>query len=443
MSGLFGGDVTGVSRLKPLTGRRPSVISALDIGSSKIACLIARLTPGEAGRFGGRTHGVEVVGYGCTRSRGVKSGFVVDLEEAERAIRLAVDAAERMADLTVGSLIVSTTCGRFASTSFTAQLDIGHRAVTVSDIHKVLGAGGAESAREGRVVIHTLPTGYRLDGQSGIADPEGMVGSELGLDLHVLSADEAPLRNLELALNRCHLEMETVVAAPYASALSTMVDDEAELGFACIDIGGGTTSLAIFQDGVFVHGNVAPVGAHHVTLDIARGLSMGVADAERLKVRDGSALPTPSDDRDFIIVPPISADGDDEERSVARSALNRIVTARSEEILEMARDMIVESGFSAGAGGRIILTGGGSQLTGFMEVARRMLGGRARSGRPLGIHGMPETAKGAAFSALAGLAIYPQIAAIEQFQARSPARLQLTGTDGYAARVGRWFRESF
>ncbi len=445
MSGPIGGDVAGVSRLKPLTGRRPSVISVLDIGSSKIACLIARLAPAEGRALGGRTHTIEVVGYGCTRSRGIKSGFVIDLDEAERAIRLAVDAAERMAEMTVGSLIVSTTCGRFSSDSFTAQLDIGHRAVTLSDIHKVLGAGGIESARDGRVVVHALPTGYRLDGQSGIADPEGMVGSELGLDLHVLSADEAPLRNLELALNRCHLEMETVAAAPYASALSTMVDDEAELGIACVDIGGGTTSLAIFQGGTFAHGNVTPVGGHHITLDIARGLSTGLSNAERLKVRHGSALPTPSDDHDFIAVPEIGEDdgGGEAGQTVARSVLNRIVKPRAEEILEIAGDMVKASGFAGGVGGRIIITGGGSQLTGLTEVARRMFGKRVRSGRPLGIHGMPDTARGAAFSALAGLAIYPQVAAIEQFQARSPARFKLTGTDGYAARFGRWFRESF
>ncbi|MHA1188937.1 MAG: cell division protein FtsA, partial [Alphaproteobacteria bacterium] len=294
MSGLFGGDVSGVSRLKPLTGRRSSEISALDIGSSKIACLIARLRPAEGTVLGNRTHAIEVIGYGCTRSRGIKSGFVVDLDEAERAIRLAVDAAERMAEMTVGSLIVSSTCGRPSSEAFTAQVDMGHRAVTRSDIHKVLGAGGFESTRDGKVVIHALPTGYRLDGQSGIADPEGMIGSELGLDLHVVSADDAPLRNLELAVNRCHLELETIVAAPYASALSTMVDDEADLGVACIDIGGGTTSLAVFQGGTFVHGDVAPVGGNHITLDIAHGLSTGLADAELLKVRHGSALATAS-----------------------------------------------------------------------------------------------------------------------------------------------------
>jgi len=433
----------GASRIKPLSGRRPSVTTVIDVGSTKICCIIARCKPqgGEALRH--RTHAVEVLGFGVTRSRGVKSGVVVNLEEAESAIRLAVDAAERMAGVTVSSLIANISCGRLKSEAFSATVKLPRNVVTEADVQRVLAAGSAHSAGAGRLVVHSLPIGYALDGSRGIHDPVAMLGETLGVDMHVVTADEAPLRNLELAFNRCHLELETVVATPYAAGLATLVDDEAELGVACIDMGGGTTTLAIFHEGHFVYTDAVAIGGHHVTLDIARGLSTRLADAERLKARHGSALPSISDEKEILSVPPVGEDeADDIPASVPRSALTRIIRPRVEETLEMARDMLARSGLMGTVGKRVVLTGGASQLTGIAEVARRFLGKNVRLGRPLGIAGLPETARSAAYAAAAGLIVYPQVARIEQFHAERQRPL-MTGTDGYFARVGRWFRESF
>jgi cell division protein FtsA len=443
MTGSSPRDLAGVSRIKPLSGRRPTIISVLDIGSTKIACLIARSRPRDGEALRQRTHSVEVLGFGSTRSRGIKSGVVVDMEEAERAIRLAVDAAERMAEVTITSLIVNVTGGRLRSETFSASVDLAGEMVVQSDIQRVLASGGAHSVSEGRVVVHSLPIGYALDGHRGVADPSGMVGSRLGVDMHTVTADEALLCNLELAVNRCHLEVETVVATPYAAGLAALVDDEAELGVACVDLGGGTTSLSIFHDGQFVHAEAIAVGGHHVTLDIARGLSTRLADAERIKTRHGSALPSISDDKDILTIPPVCDDERDIPNSVPRAALTRIIRPRIEETLEMVRDMIARSGFADEVGKRVVLTGGASQLTGFSETARRILGRNVRLGRPLGIAGLPEAAKGPAFAAAVGLIVYPQVARIEQFQAHAPGRLQMTGTDGYIARMGRWIKDSF
>jgi cell division protein FtsA len=261
--------------------------------------------------------------------------------------------------------------------------------------------------------------------------------------MHVVTVDEAPLSNLELAINRCHLEVETVVATPYASGLAALVDDEAELGVACIDMGGGTTTLSVFHAGEFAHADAIAIGGQHVTLDIARGLSTNLADAERLKARHGSALQSSSDDKDILTIPPVGEDERDHPNTVARSALTRIIRPRVEEILEMTRDMLAKSGFAEEVGQRIVLTGGASQLTGLPETARRILGKNVRVGRPLGIQGLPEAAKSPAFSAAVGLVVYPQVAQIEQFRARNLGRAAMTGTDGYFSRVGRWFKDSF
>jgi len=432
----------GVSRVKPLSPRRSALVSVLDVGSSKICCIIARLKPHGGDGDRRRTHGVEVLGFAATRSRGIKSGVVIDLAEAERAIRLSVDSAERMAGVTVRSLIVNLSSGRLKSETYAASVAVSGP-VKQGDIHRVLAAGGAHSASDGRVILHSLPIGYSLDSSRGVHDPIGMVGDTLGVNMHVVSADEAPLLNLELAINRCHLEVETVVATPYASGLAALVDDEVELGVACLDMGGGTTTLSIFHGGEFIHADAIAIGGNHVTLDIARGLSTNLADAERLKARHGSALQSVSDEKDILTIAPVGEDERDHPNAVPRSTLTRIIRPRVEETLEMARDMLVNSGFAGAVGKRVMLTGGASQLNGVVETAKRILGRNVRIGRPLGVSGLPEAAKGPAFSAAAGLIVYPQVARIEQFRARPQAQLAMTGTDGYLARMGRWIKESF
>jgi cell division protein FtsA len=208
-------------------------------------------------------------------------------------------------------------------------------------------------------------------------------------------------------------------------------------------MGGGTTTLSVFHGGECIHADAIAVGGQHVTLDIARGLSTNLADAERIKARHGSVLSAISDETDIITIPPVGEDERDHPNTAPRSALTRIIKPRVEETLEMTRDMLVRSGFSEHVGKRVVLTGGASQLTGLVETARRMLGRNVRLGRPLGIAGLPEAAKGPAFAAAVGLVIYPQAARIEQFRASGGPRLQMTGTDGYLARMGRWIRESF
>ncbi len=428
-------------RMRPLPTRRSVIVSVLDVGSSKICCVIARLTPGEKETvLPGRSHTIEVLGYGYQRSRGIKSGVVVDLDHAEQAVRLAVDSAERMAGVTVESLIVNLTCGRLQSEIFSAGVKVARETVSDGDIQRVLGAGSMHSLEDGRAVVHALPVSYSLDGNRGIRDPREMIGGRLGVDIHVVTADLPPVRNLELCINRGHLHVETLVATPYASGLSSLVDDEAELGVACIDMGGGTTSLSVFVERQIVHADAIAVGGQHVTMDIARGLSTRVQIAERMKTLNGSTLPVQADDTDILTIP--SLEGDDPGEQLPRGVLTKIIKPRVEEILELMRDRLNASGFAGQIGKRVVLTGGASQLTGMAEMARRVLGRNVRLGRPLGIAGMPGAAKGPAFSAAVGLLIYPQVAQIEQFEPKRTLIGPASGA-GYLNRVGQWIRESF
>jgi cell division protein FtsA len=430
-------------KTRPLSPKRSALIAALDVGTSKVACLIARLKPQPPKDvLRRRSHTVEVVGFGHTLARGMKAGAVIDLSDAEQAVRQAVDLAERTAKMELESVVVSLSSGKPASELMSATINVAGKTVSDGDIARVLSACSQHSVRPGRAVLHSLPIGYSLDEANGIRDPRGMVGRRFGIDMHVMTADLAVVRNLVLAIERCHLEVGALAASPYASGLSVLADDEADLGAALIDMGAGTTTTAVFAGGRFVHGDGFAVGGHHVTMDIARGLNTRIADAERIKTLYGSVLAGGSDERDMITIPPVNNDQHETPQFVSRAQLVRIIKPRVEEILEMVRDRLATSPFGAEPRGRVILTGGASQLTGLVDLATQILKRPVRIGRPLGIAGLAEEAKGPAFAAATGLLIYPQTAHLEHFEPQKMRRTA-TGTGGYIARVGRWLRESF
>ncbi|WP_036263441.1 cell division protein FtsA [Methylocapsa aurea] len=431
------------SRLRPLSVRKSAILSVLDIGTSKIVCLIARLNPsGPSESLRGRTHRCRILGIGHQRSRGIKGGAVVDMEAVEGAIRLAVDAAERMAGVQVESVIINATGGRLASQLFDAKVSVAGRAVSEADVHRVLEACTARGGRDGRAVLHSLPIGFSLGETRHIHDPRGMIGDELGADMHVLSCDAAAARNLMLAVERCHLGVDAMVATPYAAGLSTLADDEAELGAALIDMGAGTTSVSIFSGGHLTYVDAFAVGGNHVTTDIARGLSIRLADAERLKTLYGGCLPSASDERETIAVVQVGEDGE-HPAHLPKAHLIRIIKPRAEEILELVRDRLKGAGLPAHSGRRLVLTGGASQLAGMQEAAKRIVSGQVRTGRPLGVQGLPESAKSPAFSAAVGLLVYPQVSGNEHFRPSRQTATPGPESNGYIGRVGRWLKSSF
>lgn len=430
-------------KMKPVSPKRSALVAALDIGTSKIACLIGRLTPRAPQEvLRRRTHAIEVIGFSHTGAHGMKAGNVVDLVEAEEAVRHALDLAERSAKRQIEAAIVSVSAGRLASELYAASVDISGKTVTDFDIARVLAAGSRRSVRQGRVVLHSIPIGFALDNARGIRDPRGMLGRQFGVDMHVVTADGAVVRNLMLTIESCHLAVEAMVASPYVAGLAVLADDEADHGAAIIDMGAGTTTVAVFSSGRFIHADGFALGGFHVTMDLARGLSTSIYDAERIKTLYGSVLAGGLDERDMITVPTVGVDERDPPQFVSRATLTRIIKPRVEEILEMVRDRLATSPFAAEPRARVVLTGGASQLTGLPELASRILARPVRIGRPLGISGLPEDSKGAAFAVAAGLLVYPQTAHLEHFESQR-TRHHMTGNGGYIARVGQWLRESF
>lgn len=429
-------------KMKPVSPKRGALVAALDIGSSKIVCMIARLRPHAPQQaLRRRSHDIEILGLGHVESAGMKAGSVTDLAEVEHAVRHVVDMAERTASVQLESVAVSISGGRIAGESFAANVELVG-SVSDGSIARLLSAGSRQSAREGRVVLHALPISYTLDDVRGVLEPRGMMARRFGVDMHIVTADVATPRNLMLAVERCHLDIEAMAASPYVAGLSVLADDEADLGAAVVDMGAGTTTMAVFRAGQFVHADGFALGGQHVTMDLARGISSRVADAERIKTFYGTVLAGGTDERDMITVPAVSDDPGEPPQVVSRAMVVQIVKPRVEEILEMVRDRLNASSFAADPQGCVVLTGGASQLSGLADLAARILNRPVRIGRPLGVAGLPDAAKGPAFAVATGLLVYPQAAHLEHFEPRRTRQL-MTGTGGYIAKVGRWLKESF
>ena len=305
-----------------------------------------------------------------------------------------------MAGVEVESVIVNMSGGRLSSQLYAAKIGgarQGGRATTKSIASSR--RRRRASAQPGRAVLHAMPTGFWLDAQRGVRDPKGMVGDELGAELSVASCDAAAARNLMLAIERCHLRVAAMVASPYASGLSSLVDDEAELGAALVDFGGGSTTIGVFVGDRLAHVDAVAVGGNHVTMDVARGLSVSLADAERLKTLYGACIASPSDDRETIAVHR-AGDDMDHPSHLPKSELVRIIRPRVEEILELVRDRLKAAGHAAHAGRRLVLTGGACQLTGLPELARTIMSQPgpdrppARRRRPAGIGQEPGLRRG-------------------------------------------------
>ncbi|WP_076865586.1 cell division protein FtsA [Bradyrhizobium mercantei] len=438
--------MTGLDRnLTPKTRpmqKRTAMVASLDVGSSKIACMIARLRPSPPNEaLRGRTHAVELIGYSQIQSRGVKAGSVVDLAECEKAVRHAVALAERMAKVRVESVLLSVSGGRQHGQLVEAAADIRGGSVTSDDISRVTSAGMRHAAGAGRTVLHALPVGYALDGVKGIRDPKGMVARQFGVDMNVVTSDATVAKNLMLVVERCHLNVEAMASSPYVAGLSVLTDDEADLGAAVVEMGAGSTTIATYSGGRLVHASGFALGGQHITMDLARGIGACIADAERIKTLYGTVLTGGSDSRELMSVPTA---GDDREtpQIVSRATIANIVRHRAEEIFEMVRDRLADSPFAAEPRARVVLSGGASQLTGTVELAARILNRQVRIGRPLGFGRLPNEAKGASFSVPTGLLVYPQYAHLEHVEPRRTRQLR-TGTDGYFGKVGRWLREGF
>ena len=388
------------------------VVAVLDVGTSKIACLILRFDGPErlreadgVGPMAGQSS-FRVIGAATTRSRGVKFGEIAVMNETERAIRTAVQAAQKMANVRVDHVIACFSGAEPRSYGLAGEWDLQDSVVTEQDVANVLAACDVPDLGPGREVLHAQPVNFALDHRTGLGDPRGQIGNRIACDMHLLSVDGAVVQNLLYCIKRCDLELAGIASSAYVSGISSLVEDEQELGAACIDMGGGSTGISIFMKKHMIFADSVRLGGDHVTSDISKGLQIPMSMAEKIKTKHGGVYATSMDDREMIETGGESGDWEKDRRQISRTELIGIMRPRVEEILEEARSRLDAAGFEYLPSQQIVLTGGASQIPGLDGLAARILGQQVRLGRPLRVQGLPQAATGAALASAVGLCLF-------------------------------------
>jgi len=377
-------------------GKSDRYVVGLDIGTTNIACVVAEVRDGGS---------VDVVGLGGAASRGIRKGVVVNLDATVDAIKSAVQEAELMAGVDVQSATVGIAGGHIRSFNSRGVIAVTGKDRTVGreDVARVLDAARAVSIPSDREILHVLPQEFVLDEQHGIASPVGMTGARLEANVHIVTAATTSVQNLVTCVNRAGVEVRDTVLEQLAASEAVLSTDERELGVAMIDVGGGTTDLAIFERGSIWHTAVLPVGGDHFSNDLAVGLRTPIPDAERIKKRFGCALGSLVDTDEAVEVPTV---GGRKPRLLSRQVMAEILQPRAEELFGLVHEEVVRAGFDKLLNAGVVLTGGGSLLPGTVEIAEQVFGLPVRRGQPQGVGGLMEPASGPGNVTAVGLALY-------------------------------------
>lgn len=424
------------------TPRIVRTFGAVNIGSFRISAMVAGLT---------ETGEMVVLGSGHRAAQGIKRGYVTDMQAATYAVRDAVERAEKLANTAVSSVWIGSSGAGLASQVAQVEIDIGGRRIEQDDIEHLLVAAQGVIQPDGRMVLHAQPAHYTLDGADGVSDPKGLHAERLGVDIHVMLADGAPIRNITEAVQNAHLQVEAVVGSPIAAGFACLSPEERDLGVALVEFGAEVTNVSVYAAGMLLGLVTIPMGSGDVTDAIASAFGIRRFQAERLKCVHGSAIASPSDHREMI---PVNAPGDEMTGPIARHAddKNRIPRAELISVIteEMARLMdevsraLKSLGFTGQRGQQIVLTGGGAELAGLADYAQAALGKPVRIGRPIHIKGLPEAHATPGFSTLAGLVLYAAADPLDIRKVGRNAQL-VTGFDklGLVSRIYRALREYF
>lgn len=388
------------------TPRIASVFGAVNIGSFRISAIIA-----------GRTETGEmiVLGSGHRAAQGVKRGYVIDSHAATFAVRDAIERAEKMAGTSVQGVWVGCSGAGLASQITQVEVDIGQRRIEDDDIEHLLSGACGVIQPEGRMVLHAQPAHYTLDGAHGVANPKGLHAGRLGVDIHVMLADGAPIRNLSEAVQNAHLQVAGVIASPIAAGYACLTPEERELGVALVEFGAEVTTVSLFAAGMLVGLTTIPLGSGDITDAIASSFGIRRFQAERLKCVNGSAIASPADHREMI---PINGPGEDgtpggqlarhadDKNRIPRAELISVITTQLGRLLDEVNRVLKAMGFAGAGAGQVVFTGGGAELAGLADFAQGALGRPVRVGRPTAIKGLPEAHATPGFSTLAGLVLY-------------------------------------
>ncbi len=405
--------------------RQEEIIVGLDIGTSKIAAIVGEVSE----------DGIDIIGIGTARSRGLRKGVVVNIDATVQAIQLAIREAEHMAGCDISTVYAGIAGGHIRGLNSHGIVAVKDKEIREADLARVIEAAKAVAIPMDREVLHVLPQQYIIDEQDGIRDPMGMAGVRLEAKVHLVTSSVSSAQNIVKCANRCGLHVSDIVLEPLASAEAVVEDDEKELGVALLDIGGGTTDIVIFAEGAIVHSAVLPLGGGHVTNDIAVGLRTPLEAAEAIKKKYGCCVAEMVGADELMEVPSV---GGREPRTLPRRILSEIVEPRIEELFEHVRAEIVRSGYWDTIAAGVVLTGGTTNLEGFSDLAEEVLSFPARLGKPKNIGGLADVVRSPEFSTGVGLVQFgaKQLHHAVRFTPPSPDR-------GVWRKMRGWVREMF
>jgi cell division protein FtsA len=409
--------------------RKEDLIVGLDIGTTKICAVVAEPTE----------NGVDVIGIGTHPSRGLRKGVVVDIDATVDSIKHAVEEAELMADCEITSVYAGIAGGHIEGFNSHGIVAVKDREVTEHDVRRVIDAAKAVAIPMDREVIHVIPQEYIIDDQDGIREPLGMSGVRLEAKIHIVTAAVTSAQNIVKCANKAGLNVMDIVLEPLASAEAVLADDERDLGVCLIDIGGGTTDIAVFADGAIKHTCVLGLGGYHVTNDIAVGLRTPFEEAERIKKRFGAASARLLGSDDVITVPSV---GGRRPREVSRKILCEIIEPRIDEILTLSRQEIVKAGLEDKIPSGLVLTGGCAALAGIGDLAEEIFEAPVRIGQPWRVGGLQDVVRSPMYATGVGLVLYGQA----QAQGRGVSRFRIRDESIFRRvrqRMRDWFYGEF
>ncbi len=403
-----------------------NLIVGLDIGTSKIVTIVAEVKPEGT---------LEVIGVGMHESSGMKKGMVVNIDATVAAIQRSLGDAELMADCKIREVYTGIAGGHIRSSNANGMVKIKDKEVTQADIDRVVETASSISLPGDQQILHILAQEFSIDGQEGIKKPLGMSGMRLEVEVHIVTGAVAAVQNILKCVHRCGLEMNQMILQPLASSRAVLADDEKDLGVCLVDIGGGTTDVAIFTGGAIRHTAVIPIAGDQITNDIAMALRTPTKDAEDIKIKYGCALRQLADDAP-IEVPGV---GDRGARTLSRQTLADVIEPRVEELYSLVQAELRRSGFEDLLSSGIVLTGGSSAMHGMVELGEEIFHMPVRLGLPRYVGGLSDVVKTPRFATGVGLLLY----GLEQQQKHEVARMQSSSFKDVMARMKEWFQGNF
>ncbi|MBI4402226.1 MAG: cell division protein FtsA [Nitrospirae bacterium] len=375
--------------------KRDHILVGLDIGTTKICAIVAEVTEEGA---------VNIIGVGSSPSRGLRKGVVVNIESTVESIKKAVEEAELMAAVQINSVYTGIAGSHISGGNSKGVVALKKQEVTRSDVQRAIETARAVAVLpQDRRILHVLPREFMVDDQDGIREPLGMSGTRLEVDVHIITGAVTSAQNLIKSVNKAGLDVVDIVLQPLASSEAVLSPEERELGIAMVDLGGGTTDLAIFAEGSIRHTAVLPIGGQHLSTDIAIGLRTPQAEAEKIKIRHGLALAELVKDDETLEVPGV---GDRPTRTVPRKLLAEIIEPRVEEMFDLVHREITRTGYEGMLAAGVVITGGTSMLEGMPEAAERVLDLPVRRGVPSGVGGLRDIVSNPMYATGVGLILH-------------------------------------